>query len=96
MFTITAQELKTGGLTGIKKLLLKTKELFIQERGKKSCVIVDLEYFNQLKMCELEIAYLKAQDDIKNGRFEVVTDVKKHIDNILQEIDNKANCLTNG
>lgn len=96
MFTITAQELKTSGLTGIKKLLLKTKELFIQERGKESCVIVDLEYFNQLKMCELEIAYLKAQDDIKNGRFEVVTDVKKHIDNILQEIDNEANCLTIG
>ena len=70
--------------------------MFIQERGKESCVIVDLEYFNQLKMCELEIAYLKAQDDIKNGRFEVVTDVKKHIDNILQEIDNEANCLTIG
>lgn len=91
MFTITAQELKTGGLTGIKKLLQKTKELFIQERGKESCVIVDLEYFNQLKMCEVEVAYLKAQEDIKDGQFEVVTDMKSHVDKILLEIDAESN-----
>ena len=87
MFTLTAQELKQGGLTSIKKLLTKTKDFMVQERGKDTCVIVDLEYFNQLKLCELEVAYLKATDDINNGRFKVMTNVAEHVAQILNEID---------
>lgn len=94
MNTMSAQELKQGGLSAIKKLLNKVKEIIVQDRGKDTCAVIDLEYFNQLKLCELEVAYLKAQEDIKNGRFEVVTDVQEHVNKLLQEIDAEGNNIS--
>ena len=87
MLAISAQELKLGGLTKIKQMLGQAHDFIIQERGKDACVVVDLEYFNELKMCELEVAYLKTQADIKAGKYEVVNDVDVHVEQLLDEID---------
>lgn len=65
MQSISAQELKQGGVTKIKKMLNVTHDFIVQERGKDACVVVDLDYFNELKMCELEVAYLKIQKKIR-------------------------------
>ncbi len=96
MNTIAAQELKQGGIAAIKRLLKECHELIVQERGKDACAIIDLEYFNQLKLCELEVAYMKAQDDIKNGRYKITTNVQEHVDAVMQEIDAENNLTTNG
>lgn len=97
MNTIAAQELKLGGIAAIKRLLKDCHELIVQERGKDACIIVDLEYFNQLKLCELDVAYLKAQEDIKNGKFtSSIDNYQKHVDTILQEIDDEDNLTANG
>jgi len=85
--TLSAQDLKVGGLTKIKKMLRHEKDVFIQERGHDSCVIVDLDYYNQLKMYELEMAYLSTKRDIANGDFEIIEDPEAHVKKVLAEID---------
>lgn len=89
MTTITAQELKVGGLSIIKKLLKDTRDLIIKERGQDRYAIVNLDYYNKLKLCELEVAYMQSQKDLKNGKFEVINDATAHVTGILKEIDNE-------
>ena len=86
MLALSAHELKQGGLTVIKKMLKATEDIVVQERGKDACVIIDLKHYDQLRLCELEVAYLRAQEDIKNGKFEVVKHVDAHINKVINNI----------
>lgn len=81
MFNILSlQELKRTGLAKLKQMFKSEPDILIQERGKDACVLVDLDYYNHLKNCELEIALIKAKQDIANGKF--TTGVKSHIEHM--------------
>jgi len=65
---ITANELKTKGVTLIDQITAENNEAIITVRGKNKYVVVSIEEYNQLREYELEAAIKESLDDIKNGK----------------------------
>ncbi len=83
--SITANELKTKGVSVIKSHLGDNDELIITVRGKESYVVMDMEHYNYLRECELEAALLQAKADVESGDY-VVESVNDHINRILNDV----------
>lgn len=66
---ITANELKTQGVSVIQAELEHQTEAVISVRGKQRFVVVDIEHYNYLRECELSAAIIESEADIKAGRF---------------------------
>jgi prevent-host-death family protein len=71
--TIVANDLRTKGIKILKKALKDTDKVFISVRGKSEYVVMHVEDYEKLKSYELDIAYMKAMKDIKNGDFKSVS-----------------------
>jgi len=67
MSTISANELKTRGVTSIDAALAEDDEAIISVRGKDRYVVMALETYQQLRVCELEAALYQAQREIAAG-----------------------------
>lgn len=83
--SITANELKTKGVSIIETNLDNNDELIITVRGKESYVVMDMEHYNYLRECELEAALHQAKADVESGDY-VIESVNDHIKRILNEI----------
>jgi prevent-host-death family protein len=68
MNSITANELKTKGVSVVEKALQSDDEAIITVRGKDKYVIIDMNKYNKLRDYELEIALLEARADVAKGR----------------------------
>ncbi|MDD2567281.1 MAG: prevent-host-death protein [Thiovulaceae bacterium] len=66
---ISANEVKTKGVGIFEKLLQQFDELVINVRGKNKYVVLDIERYKEFRENELELAHLKAMQDIKNGNY---------------------------
>jgi len=78
MDTITANELKTKGVSAIENKLAVDREVVITVRGKEKFVVMDMQHYNFLRECELEAALHEARADYQAGKF-VSEEVEKHI-----------------
>lgn len=78
MHTINANELKTRGVTAIENALQGYTDVAISVRGKTRYVVVDIDYFQHLRECELDSAYLAVKADIEAGNF-VTETAEEHI-----------------
>ncbi len=78
---ITANDLKTKGVTVLEKETTEGSEVIITVRGKNKYVVLPIEKYNYLRECELEAALLEAKRDIKEGRY-IKESVEKHIKRI--------------
>ncbi len=78
---ITANELKTKGVSALKNLTADGYEVIITIRGKARYVVLPTETYNRLRECELEAALTEVQNDIKKGKY-VEESVEKHIKRI--------------
>ncbi len=85
MSSVTANELKTKGINSIKELLQKEKEVVVTVRGESKYVIVDMEHYNYLRDCELNIAVLQVEEDIKNGNY-TVESANDHINRLKNNV----------
>ncbi|RUM57896.1 MAG: prevent-host-death protein [Persephonella sp.] len=65
---ITANELKTRGVSFLEKILKKYKEAYISVRGKPKFVILTIDEYEKLKEAELEKIIREAEEDYKAGR----------------------------
>jgi PHD/YefM family antitoxin component YafN of YafNO toxin-antitoxin module len=83
--TITANELKTKGVSIIDALLKDESEAIITVRGEQKYVVLDMERYNFLRECELEAALKEARQELKDGRF-VVESVDEHMKRITDEL----------
>jgi len=78
MASITANDLKTKGISSIKEHLSNEPEAIITVRGEKKFVVMDIDHYNYLRECELEAALLEAKADVNSGK--VITEsVAEHI-----------------
>ncbi len=68
MSSITANELKTKGVSVVENALEDNDEAIISVRGKDKYVIIDMQKYNKLRDYELEIALLEARSDVASGR----------------------------
>ncbi len=68
MSQITANDLKTGGVSAIKKALSGNSEVVVSVRGKQRYVVMDLAQYQHLRECELEAALAESRADLAAGR----------------------------
>ncbi len=83
--TITANDVKTKGVSLFSNLLDKFDELIINVRGKNKFVVIDIDRYKELRANELDLAYIQTMQDIKNKKFKTQT-AKEHIKDILDEL----------
>ena len=67
MNSITANELKTKGVSVVENALKSDGEAIISVRGKDKYVIINMNKYNKLRDYELEIALLEGREDVAKG-----------------------------
>lgn len=82
---INANEVKTKGVSLFGQLLEKFDELVINVRGKEKFVVLDIERYKEFRANELDLAYLKAMQDIKDGNYKKQTS-KEHLEELKDEL----------
>ncbi len=75
---ITANELKTRGISFVERLVKSAGEVFVSVRGKKKFVILPIEEYERLKEAELESIVRQAEEDYREGRY-VEETAEEHI-----------------
>ena len=78
MTSITANELKTKGVSILDEETSGDTEVIITVRGKNKYVVVPIEKYNYLRECELETALLESKRDVRQKKF-VKESVEKHV-----------------
>ena len=83
MNIITANQLKTKGISIIESNLAINNELVITVRGKEKFVVMDMQHYNYLRECELDAALHETRADYKAGKF-VCESVEEHIKRVTK------------
>jgi PHD/YefM family antitoxin component YafN of YafNO toxin-antitoxin module len=84
MKTIAANHLKTKGVSSIQRALEEDTEVLISVRGKDRYVVMDLEEYNRLRVCELEVALYETRKQIAEGDY-IEESVEEHMTRIKKE-----------
>lgn len=79
--TISANALKTQGVSAIVEALADAPDAMVSVRGKDRFVVMDLEHYHYLRECELIAALAECQSDMAAGRF-----VKESVDAHLKRL----------
>ncbi len=79
--TITANDLKTKGITVLDKETSEGTEVIVTVRGKNKYVIIPIEKYNYLRECELEAALVETEAEVKKSKF-VKESVERHVKRI--------------
>lgn len=83
--TINANEVKIKGVSLFGNLLEKFDELIINVRGKDKYVVLDIERYKEFRQNELDLAYIKTMQDIKEGNYKVQS-AKEHLKDLIDEL----------
>jgi PHD/YefM family antitoxin component YafN of YafNO toxin-antitoxin module len=78
MNTISANDLKTKGVSAIELALTDQPEASVTVRGQMKYVVMSREQYAHLRECELEAALIESKADLDAGRF-VKESVEQHI-----------------
>ncbi|MFP4012136.1 MAG: prevent-host-death protein [Spirochaetaceae bacterium] len=78
---VSANELKTKGISRLDEITASGEEAIISVRGKNRYVVLTMEQYNYLRECELEAALVETRNDLKAGNV-VEESVQEHIDRI--------------
>jgi PHD/YefM family antitoxin component YafN of YafNO toxin-antitoxin module len=81
MGTVTANELKTRGVSAVEEHLETNDEVVISVRGQDKYVVMSLDKYSQLREYELDIAVQEARADYEAGR--VITE---SVDDHMQRV----------
>ncbi|MEO7478782.1 MAG: hypothetical protein ABIT64_06090 [Lysobacteraceae bacterium] len=69
MSSISANSLKTQGISAIAEALSDSAEATVSVRGKDRFVVMDIEHYRYLRECELTAALAESQADLAEGRY---------------------------
>ena len=78
MSSISANHLKTQGVSAIAEALANAPEAMVSVRGKDRFVVMNIEHYHYLRECELSAALAESQADMVAGRF-VTESVDAHM-----------------
>jgi len=85
MVEVSANELKTKGISALSSVIAEQKTAVITVRGKDKYVVMDFETYNHLRECELEAAIMETRLELERG--EVFTDtIEEHIRRIADAL----------
>jgi hypothetical protein len=82
MTSISANHLKTQGVSAIAEALADAPEAMVSVRGKDRFVVMNIEHYHYLRECELTAALAESQADVAEGRF-----VKEPVDAHMKRLD---------
>ena len=82
MQVITANDLKTGGIGAISRALEHEREVGLSVRGELRYVVMEVDAYQRLRECELEIALQEARADRAAGRV-----VHESVDDHLKRLE---------
>ena len=82
---ITANEIKTNGVSIFDKFINKVDELIINVRGKNKYVVLDIKRYKEFRENELDLAHMRAMEDIKNNQYKT-QNAKEHIKELMDEL----------
>ena len=68
MADISANDLKTKGVSAIELALASAPEATISVRGKHKFVVMDMAHYHYLSECELDAALVQTRADMVAGR----------------------------
>ncbi|HHH72298.1 MAG TPA: prevent-host-death protein [Sulfuricurvum sp.] len=85
IMTITANEVKTKGVSAFDGLFEKFNEIIINVRGKNKYCVIPFDEYEDYRAYKLDKAYKEVVEDIEEGRFH--TDIQKHFDTIEGALD---------
>lgn len=85
MSTVTANELKTRGVSAVEEGLEQDEEVLISVRGQSRYVVMDIEKYNRLRELELAAAVAEARADYAAGRYTTET-VADHIQRVRDDV----------
>lgn len=85
MNSVTANELKTKGVSIIENRLKVDEEVIVSVRGQDRFVVIDLEKYTKLREYELAIALQEAKADVEAGRFTIET-VVEHMKRVTDDV----------
>jgi PHD/YefM family antitoxin component YafN of YafNO toxin-antitoxin module len=69
MTVVTANDLKTKGISDIERILQDAQEVVISVRGKPRYVVMDLTHYDYLRECEIAAAWAQTREDVAAGRY---------------------------
>jgi hypothetical protein len=69
MTVITANDLKTKGISDIERALENAQEVVISVRGKPRYVVMDITHYDFLRECEIAAAWAQTREDVAAGRY---------------------------
>ncbi len=87
MNTITANQLKTEGVSSIARALEEADEVIITVRGKARYVAMSVEEYDRLRAHELEAAWRQVQAEYEAGQY-VVETADEHMARVQSELKN--------
>ena len=89
MITLTANELKRGGVAALEKAMQSDNEhlVSIDVRGKPKFIVLDIAQYNAYREYELDKAIKEAEADYANDRYDIVND----FDSLAGELCNTSN-----
>lgn len=68
MSHISANDLKTKGVSAIEAALADAPEAIVSVRGKDKFVVMDIAHYHYLRECELDAALAETRADLAAGR----------------------------
>ncbi len=75
---VSANDIKTKGVSLLDKLFESVSEVIINVRGKNKYVVIDIERYKNLRTLELDRLYEETMQEIKEGRFKTQS-VEEHL-----------------
>lgn len=75
---VSANDIKTKGVTLLDKLFESVSEVIINVRGKNKYVVIDIERYKNLRTLELDRLYDETMNEIKEGRYKTQS-VEEHL-----------------
>jgi len=85
MNTITANELKTRGISAVEDQLETEDQVIISVRGVDKYVVMGLEKYARLRESELDMAVKEARADYQAGRT-ITENIDDHMKRVVDEI----------
>ena len=86
MITITANQLKIEGVSGIARAMEASEEVIISVRGRPRYVVMDIETYERLRESEIEAAWMQARREMEEGKARVET-ADEHMARVLAELE---------
>ena len=85
MNVLTANDLKTRGISAVEASLEREEEVIISVRGQDKYVVMDIAKYSKLRELELEFAVQEARADYDAGRFVAETPAE-HVERLRNDL----------